>query len=344
MDSLRPLCKARFTDVLDYGIRLYKKHFRRIFLLNLLFNLPVMVLLTLINPAFSEQYWSYFTPSINPASGSVLSSVLSLYTMMTGVLLLQGIYALTLKNIMDGSVVKIIYADIVLKQDRGLKQVVRECFRQLGPMVLGRFLYGLIQSAVIFVVYIVVIVVMLAGTFAFVGVTASTDIAPWAAVVLIALGLLVSIAVVFIVVTTVGFFFGRYWMYLPAICIEQQRAGSSIERCGSLGKNSFFLIGFTYVFGVLLVNLLPTAINTAFYMLSFFSESVNAEMIKIGAVIAQIFSSLMQPLLTCILTALYITQRVKLEGLDMEITLWSIKKEEADRTGRWVMEAPNGVK
>jgi len=68
---------------------------------------------------------------------------------------------------------------------------------------------------------------------------------------------------------------------------------------------------------------------------------MDVTLIRIGSVVTQIFSAFLQPLLTCILTALYITLRVRREGLDMEMTLWEIKKEEFDRTQRWLAEAPN---
>jgi len=53
MESLRPLQRAKFTDVLDYGIFLFRKHFKKLFIINLIFNIPVMLLLAILNPVFT---------------------------------------------------------------------------------------------------------------------------------------------------------------------------------------------------------------------------------------------------------------------------------------------------
>lgn len=346
MESLRTLHKAHFTDVLDYGIHLYKKHFRKIFLLTVLFNIPLMVLITFIYPMFTDQYMNFLNPTANisPEPGAILSSMLTLYTLLFGYLAVYAVQALTLQNVLDGSIVKILYADVVLDQKRTVKQVVRECFKQFGSLFLGKLLYILIQSAVIFVLYIVVIVAVFAGTFAVMGVVTSTFIAPWVTVVLTILGILVCLAIVLLIAVVVGFFNGRYWMFLPAVCIEQLKAGSSIGRCGNLGKNNFYLIGLSYVVGYILVAMFPGIFNTVFSYIGAVTGNLDTGLLQVGTVIAQIFSTLLQPVLTCILTALYITLRVKREGLDMEITLWSIKKEEADRAQRWMVEAPDAAK
>jgi hypothetical protein len=68
METLRPLRNAKFTDIIDYGFFLYKKHFRKIFLLDLMFYLPFAVLYTIINPVFTDSYLNFFnTPEAGPA-------------------------------------------------------------------------------------------------------------------------------------------------------------------------------------------------------------------------------------------------------------------------------------
>ena len=63
MESLRSLQRATFTDVLDYGIFLFKKHLKKLFIINLIFNIPVILLLTIFNPVFTEQYWNLLNPT-----------------------------------------------------------------------------------------------------------------------------------------------------------------------------------------------------------------------------------------------------------------------------------------
>lgn len=130
-------------------------------------------------------------------------------------------------------------------------------------------------------------------------------------------------------------------MFLPAICIEQQKAGSSIGRCNSIGRNGFFLIGLTFASGYILVWLFPFVVSSVFSIVSLVSGNFDIELLRIGTVITQIFSEILRPLLTCILTALYITLRVKREGLDMEITLRKIRLEEIERMKYLLQEAPD---
>ncbi|HZK26302.1 MAG TPA: hypothetical protein VFD00_02005 [Thermoclostridium sp.] len=343
MKSLRPLQRAAFTDVLDYGIFLFKKHFKKLFIINLIFNIPVMLLLTIFNPVFTQQYWGLVDPNaiIMNTPNEMFSSMFTLYAMLFGSLGLQGIYAITLKNVWEGSIVKILYADAVLNQERTIKQVIKECFNQFGTLLLGRLLYILIQSAIFIAIYIVILIGVFAVVFGIMGIGTTAFIAPWLSVALIILGVLVAIAVILFITITVGALYGRFWMFLPSVCIEQQKAGTSIGRGGSLGKNSFFLVGLTFISANILIGLLPLIVNVSISFISLASGNLDVELFRAGAVVTQLFAEILRPLITCILTALYITLRVKGEGLDMEVTLWEIKKEEQDRKKRWLSEASN---
>ncbi len=345
MESLRSLHKARFTDVLDYGIQLFKKNFRKIFLINLLFNIPIQILLTIVNPMFSNQYLNLFdtTSMISPEPSAMFSSILTLYTMVFGVLALYGLNALTLQNIWQGAVIKLVYSDAVLKQERTIRQVIRECFRQFWTLLGGRVLYGLIQYGITMVLYFGFVIIILAGIFSATGIVSVSITTPWLSVILTILGILIALAAVFFVAVLLSFFFGRFWMFLPSICIEQQKAGTAIGRGGNLGKHGFWLIGLTGVTGYSLAWMFPGIVNSVFTALNLASGSMDVGLMRVSAVITQLFTAVLQPLMTCIMTALYITLRVRREGLDMETTLWSIKKEELEKTQRWMAEAPNAA-
>ncbi|NLM11170.1 MAG: hypothetical protein GX213_10450 [Clostridiaceae bacterium] len=340
MESLRSLQRAAFTDVLDYGIFLFKKHLKKLFIINLIFNIPVILLLTIFNPVFTEQYWNLLNPTdIVAANPNEIFS--SMFTMLFGSLALQGLYTVTLKNVMEGSIVKILYADTVLNQKKSIKQAVKECFSQFGTLLLGRMIYILIQGAVLAVLYIVLFIGVFSITFGILGLAVTSFTVPWVTVILSVLGIIIVIGAVFFISTIVGFYYGRYWMFLPAICVEQQKAGSSIGRCGNLGKNNFYLIGLSFTFGNIIVWLFPFIISSVFSIANLVSGSFDVELFRISTVITQIFSEILRPLLTCILTALYITLRVKREGLDIEIDLWQIKREELDRKKLKLQEAAN---
>lgn len=340
MESLRPLHKATFTDVLDYGIYLYKKHFKKIFLLNLMFNIPIMMLITVVNPLFTDNYQDLLNPQIDTAVPfSMFSSVMSLYAVLFLYLAVNAIYGLTLKNVLDGSIIKIIYSDTVLKEDRNLKQVIKECFRQFGTLLSGRILYMVIQGAVFFALYIILTIGIFIITFASIGVFSSVTVSPWVTVVLSIIGILALLVAVFFIALTICFFNGKYWMFLPAICIEQKKTGATVERCNKIGRNSFYTIGLTYLFAYLIATFLPSILSSIVSLINIASGTMDIALLKIGSVFTQLITSLFQPLVTCILTALYITQRTKREGLDIENDLWEIKKEEAAKNRRWTAEA-----
>lgn len=303
----------------------------------------MQVLLTILNPIFTSQYFNMFDTSdmISSSPTAMFSSILTLYTMLFGVLALYGLYSMTLQNVYEGSVIKLLYSDVVLKQERTIRQVTRECFSQFWTLLGGRFFYGLIQYGIVTVLYIVIIGFSLVGAFSIFGLVSIQ--VPWVMTMLTIVGILVTLAAVFFIAVLVSYYFGRFWMYLPAICIEQKKAGDSIGRGGNLGKNSFWLISLTYIAGNMLVWLFPGVINTVFSTVTLISGDIDVSMLRLGMVVTQIFTAVLQPLIICIFTALYITLRVRREGLDMEITLWSIKQEEKDRMQRWMAEAPNAA-
>ncbi|AGC69325.1 hypothetical protein Cst_c23650 [Thermoclostridium stercorarium subsp. stercorarium DSM 8532] len=333
MNSLRALRKARFTDILDYGIFLFKKHFKDIFIINLMFNIPAMLLLNLFNPVFTEKYWKLMEPTelVKTSPAAIVSSVVTLYAMLFGAVILQGLYAITLKNVMEGAVVRIIYADTVLNRKVTVKQAIKECFGQFGVLLLGRVLYLLIQCAVFLVLYIVLFAGMFALSFSITGLLVTAFIYHKIAVAPLILGILAVLGIIILISLVVGFFIGKYWMFMPAICIEGKKAAASIGRCNVLGKNNFFLIALTFVFGNLLVSLFPMVVGVVFGLIALNSGRFDMELYRISIVIAQIFAEILRPVLICIFTAMYITLRVKREGLDLEMTLWEIEREEAGK-------------
>ncbi|NLG89434.1 MAG: hypothetical protein GX494_09550 [Clostridiaceae bacterium] len=342
METLRPLRNARFTDIIDYGFFLYKKHFRKIFLLDLMFYLPFMVLYTIINPVFTDNYLNIFNMSDNMAiePADFISSIMTLYAMLFGSLLIYMIYWATLNNVFDGSIVKILYADVVLNREKTIGQVVRECFRQFGTLVLGKVLYGMIMSAVGIAVYFIMFIVIFAGTFSLFGLT-SAVLPQWGRTVLIIAAVVILFLIFIIIAWTVGYFSGMFWMFLPAVCIENKKAGQSIGRCGNLGKKNFVLIGLSYIAGTVIVALFPGIINTVVIVFSSVTGSIDVTLLKIGSVVSQLFAAILQPLFVCIMTALYITLRVKREGLDIEVALWKIIDDNIDKAKRWTAEGTN---
>ena len=343
MESLRPLHKARFADILDYGIFLYKKHFKKIFILNLILNIPFMLFIAIANPMFTGNYQNLLNPqsAVEADPAGMISSIFSLYAVLFIYLAINAIYALTLKNLLDGSIIKIIYADAVLGESRTLKQVVRECMKQFGTLIVGSIFYMLIIGAVIIAGYIIVLAGVFIATFAILGISSTSMVSPWITIILSIIGILAAILVMFFFALIICFFIGKYWMYLPAICIEQKKAGTSMERCNKIGKNSFYLIGLTYLFAYFIVFLFPGVINSVISFVNLATGNMDIDIMKMGVIITQLISSILQPLVTCILTALYITLRVKREGLDMEIDLWEIKKEKAAKERRWTAEVQN---
>ena len=343
MESLRPLHKANFTDVLDYGIFLYKKYFKKIFIINLMMNIPFMLLISIANPLFSDKYQDLLNSQsiVESNPTGMFPSILSLYSILFIYFIFYAVYALTIKIVLEGSIVKIIYSDTVLGESRTIKQVVKECISQFGKLFLGNLLYLLILGAVILAAYIILLVGVLITTFAVVGVASTSVASPWISVILSIIGILIAISVLFFVSLTICFFMGKYWMHLPVICIEQKKAGTSIERCNKIGKNNFYLIGFTYIFVYFIVFLFPSVTNSIISLVNLTSGNLDISIMKVGTIISQLISSILQPLVACVLTALYITLRVKREGLDMEIDLWEIKKEKAAKERRWTAEVQN---
>ena len=339
METLRPLRNARFTDIIDYGFFLYKKHFWKIFLLDLMFYLPFVVLYTIINPVFTDSYLNFFnTPeSIMIEPSELISSMLTLYAMIFGSLFVFIIYWVTLNNVMDGSIIKILYADVVLKKEKTVGQVVRECFRQFGTLVAGKILYGMIMFVIAIALYLIILIGIFVGTFSLFGLFSVASL-QWSRIVAIIFAAIILILGFVFIILAVGYFGGMYWMFLPAVCIEHKRAGQSIGRCGNLGKRSFFLISRSYIAGTVLVALFPSIINIIVFFISSVTGNIDITLWQVGSVVSQLLAAILQPLFVCIMTALYITLRVRREGLDIEVSLWKIIKDNFDKAQRWTAE------
>jgi hypothetical protein len=263
--------------------------------------------------------------------------MLTLYAMIFGSLFVFIIYWVTLNNVMDGSIIKILYADVVLEKEKTIGQAVRECFRQFGTLTVGKILYGMIMFTVAIVLYIIVLAGIFVGVFSILGLTSIASLR-WLTVILIIFASLILILGFIFIILAVGYFGGMYWMFLPAVCIENKKAGQSIGRCGNLGKKGFFLIGPSYIAGTVLVAFFPGIINLIVFFVSSVTGSIDVTLWQVGAVVSQLIAAILQPLFVCIMTALYITLRVRREGLDIEVSLWKIIKDNFDKAQRWTAE------
>lgn len=351
-DNERALRKMSIGDIIDYSIEIYKRNFKKLTLLALIFYVPFSFLFTLISSyiysdllestgyyklsegfgifKLSQGFFSsgLFDPNIlNNDSASITYMILAYYTLMIVMGLLYFAYSITLKVVLDASAIKIVYSDVVNNKETDARSVIRESFKKFPSLVANKVLYGLIILGIILGVYIVLVVVILILTFgimAAAGPTAANQTGSTIA------GILTVIAILLVILgcaLLAAFLAVKFSFGLQAVVIENKGPVEGLSRSSRLTRKNFWPVFGAYFFGTLLFFAIPSilASGAGIFLL------VHRYLYIVLSVTTQVVNAIIYPFLITLLTMIFINLKIKKEGLDLEVKVDILLEEQKKR-------------
>jgi len=336
-ESERLLKKMSMGDVLDYAIEAYRRNLKSITLLSLIFLVPFTFVTTAVTGYFSAELMKYANPpgngifpffklvrfvaAANPGIGDELGkglgeavyTTLAFYFVLILIGLLSLAYSVTLKAVMDASVIRIVYFDVVHARSVDWRQAVKLGFSRFASLMTNKILTALIIAGTVAAGYIVFFILILVFTFGMIGPTLGNNapMGTFAAIFLVQL----IIGLVCVILFFIAFFTVKLCLGIHSVVIENRSAVEAVKRSWKLTGGNFWSIALTYLFGSVLFFTVPTILSIAANILIF----VNKTLFVAGVIATEVVSSLLYPFILTLLTMVFINLKIKKEGLDLEV-------------------------
>lgn len=324
-DNTSALKMMSVGDVIDYSIEVYKRNFKKLTTLTLIFYIPFIFLVSLVLSYFSADMENLSNFEMQGQSQANFTYFqIAYYISILVILLFYLIYSLTLKTVFDASVAKIVYFDAVYNTRYDIKSVIKECFKKLKTLFINRLLYYLIIFGVVAGAYIlmfIVLVLMMLG-FMSAGFMASepdTLTGIFIVIGLVALLLILLLPLMFLI----SYFYAKYGMGIHSVIIESKGPAEAISRCNDIGRRSFWSISLSFMLGLILFFAVPSIISVAAQSLT----SNNKVLYMSAYTVSQIVWAVINPYITTLLTIIFINQKIKNEGLDLEVKVDKMIKD-----------------
>lgn len=331
-------------DILDYSVEAFKQNFKGLLLLSLILYIPWIVfysitvnlvlgnqmsnLLDMYKNIFSGQYsqemFNYTQET--PAFQSVITLIMSL---------LQGVYMLTFKLILNAAVIKMIYdfaisGQVTVNNFSEAIKLIKGCFRFLPKLMGNAVLFVLILGAVYFASVLI-------ATLAIIIPVAVRIVTGLPSVVLglimIALIVLAFIGIVF----CIAFFAIKLIFGANTIVLEGKSVFESIKRSFYLTKGKFWHIAFASIFAFLLYYLFGVLLVGGSFLLVF----VNKTVYIVANAFMQMCGALIEPFIMIYITFLFINMKVQKEGLDLEVKMRKLIEHDRKRMNNGDGETAN---
>lgn len=310
-------------DVLDYSIAVYKRNFKSLTALSLIFFVPFSLITALLS-TYSVGNLFDFTKYTEDFTGSsaynseMLSSMATFYAGYSLIMLLLLVYAITLKPVMDASIIQIVYSDVVHQRTEKMKSAIGKSFQKFGSLVASKVLYYLILFGVSIGMGIVLFIVAMIISVVLVGVTSQiagsfSDLLPGAV-----MGIVMIIFIILLYIgLIVGYFYFilRFGLGVQSVVIENKTATEGLSRSLFLTKKNFWRLFFAFLFGSVLFFLFPALLSYAATLLGLLHKALFVA----GYVLGQMIYAIVYPFVIVLMTMIFINLKVKKEGLDLEV-------------------------
>ncbi len=320
-NDLKPL---NIGDVLDYSVESFKQNFKGLLLLSLILYIPWVVFYSItLNLVLDNQVSNVLDIYKNIFSGSY-SEDMFYYTqenpayensVMLIMYLLQFVYMLTFKLVLNAAVIKMIYEyainDLVtINSLSDALRLIKGCFRFLPKLMGNAVLFVLILGTAYFVLALTAALVIMLP----IGILVASGLPPVVSgIILIIMVLLIFIGIVF----GIGFFAIKLIFGANAIVIEETSVFESIKRSFYLSKGKFWHIAFASIFAFLLYFLFGALLVGGSMLLVF----VNKTAYIVVNAFSQMCGALIEPFILTYITLLFVNMKVQKEGLDLEIKM-----------------------
>lgn len=315
-ENERALRKMSSGDVIDYSIEVYKRNFKSVTILSLIFYVPFSFLYSMLSGFFSNELLRLGDTQrigLDVSAAYILTSI--------GIGILYLVYIVTINAVMGAAVSKIIYDDIVYQRSRKLKTVIKESFMKFSSLlgykiILYLILIGVFIGAAILAVIGFFIYLMFVGLFGIISIN-SGGIAGFGALYVISIVILAAIC--FSVIVFVAFFYVKFGFGVQVIAVENRRAAEGISRSIELSNTNFWNSFWALFFGLILYYFIPGILLGIVRMLSFDDAQLYNGIYFVASTAIQIIQSIFYPFIVTLITVIFINMKIKNEGLDLEV-------------------------
>lgn len=330
----RALKAMSIGDILDYSIEVYKRNFKKLTVLALIFYVPVMLLYTGVVSFFYRDMMGL--ADLNTGFDELENSELAIYRFLAYYLILVGlglfyfVYSFTLRPIMDASIIRVVYNDVVTGKGSPLKETIKRSFKKFWPLMGNRLLYSLIIAGISFGVFLVVYILMFAmilSSMAFFtaggpGSTSGYSTAGnTAGIVALVIGIILFVLGILLLI---AYFAVRFNYGTHAVTLDNSTATGALSRSWGLSNKKFWHLAISYGLGWILVSLIPQMLAGGAYALML----VNKDLSVVGSILAQVIQAVITPFLMTVTTLQFINLKIMKEGLDLELKVGELLEEQ----------------
>jgi hypothetical protein len=317
-------------DCIDYSIEVYKRNFKNLTIISLMFYVPFSLVFSLFSNYLTEKLARansslYFR---NDTSETVLATL--------AFLLVYLFYFMTINAVMSGAVSKIVYDDVVYQRINNLKKVIGANFKKFPSLLGYKFLQYLILlgvfigSSILFVL-VFVIFSAFAGAFTNMAMRMGTI---YGVVLLAFINIIVILILLFSALAFVAFFYIKFSFGVQAIAIENKSASEGLSRSIQLSRGNYWKSFWALFFGLILYFSIPLLLQSLLELLSFLDVQLYEDIYLVATTLVQIIHAVFLPFIITLITVVYINMKVVNEGLDLEVKvdkLLEMQKDENDR-------------
>ncbi|AEV68120.1 glycerophosphoryl diester phosphodiesterase membrane domain-containing protein [Acetivibrio clariflavus] len=336
-NHLKPM---NIGDVLDYSVEAFKQNFKGIVLLSLILYIPWTVLYSIIVNVLVDNnladvfniYRDLFNGVFSPemADRYLTDAPLINSTMASLLSMLQMVYSITFKLVLNAAVIKMIYGyaisgEVKVNSLTDVKTLIKESFKFMPKMMGNAVIFVLILATA----YIVSISVAVLFVIAPVMMVSTLYLPP----------VLLAVTIVFLIIFVVlgvlfamGFFAVKLIFGAHIIVIEDKSVSESIRRSFNLTKGKFWHIAFSGIFALMLYYLFNSLLIGATMIVAV----VNNTLYIIVNAFSQMCSAIAEPFILVFITILFINMKIQKEGLDLEIKMRKLIENEKARYGESV--------
>lgn len=319
-------------DVLDYSVEVFRQNFKGIVLLSLILYVPWAVLNSIILNSVGDNqlagvlnmYRDMFNGVYSPEMfDSYLGETSIFVTTVTALMgMIQLAYSLTIKLVLNAAVIKMVYdyvisGEVTVSSFSDVKALIKDSFRFMPKMMGNAVLVALIVGTAYFISIFV-------GVFAIILPIIAISVLDLQPVLLAVAMVFFVIFVIVAVLISIAFFVIKLLFGANIIVIEGKSVSESIKRSFYLSKGRFWHILFSGIFAIMLYYLFNSLLMGA----TIFLTIVNNTLYIVVNAFAKMFSTIAEPFILVFITILFINMKVQKEGLDLEVKMRRLIKEE----------------
>ncbi|MCX7746634.1 MAG: hypothetical protein N2645_07075 [Clostridia bacterium] len=309
-DVLKPMT---FGDVLDYSLELYKRNFKKLMIINLIFYASFYILTLLLNYLMvgNIDQLDYYDSYLGAAYGFYILSM-AVFSL---------IYVFTFKIVGDAAMIRIVFEDLAYQRKISVGSAIKDAFKKLPGMMGNKILFYLILLGGVILTGIAYAILMQIGVvFAYVF---REDL--FLSGLLALIGFFVSF---FLSMILLGYFYIKFGFGVHSIIVENKSAADAISRSLTLTSKNFWHSFMSIFFGILMMLVIPMIMITQSLQFSGDQDSVVFTVLQYllyfggNAVLLMLY-----PLFITLMTVLFTNLKIRKEGFDLEVKVDTLLEE-----------------